>query len=147
LSNSCPINFETVDANVARFVAFMVSSFLVVYILTFDVLILYFLFLDFMTRLFCQRKYSLIFQASKLLKSIFKLKNDPTDGGAKRLAGYFGLFFILLLVAGNHLNFHFFSIVVCVIFLSCALLEAFFSYCIGCKVYFVIKKIYPSFMS
>ncbi|WP_366755936.1 DUF4395 family protein [Sulfurimonas sp.] len=54
---------------------------------------------------------------------------------------------MLTLFMGYNLNLYIFSIVVTVIFLFCALLEAFFSYCIGCKIYFVIKKVYPGFMS
>lgn len=147
MSYSCPLNFENVDSNIARFVALMVSILLLTYMITFNIFILYFLFFDFMMRLFCNKKYSPIFQISRLLKKLFKLKDEFTDGGAKRLAGYFGLFFVLMLIAGNNLNFYLFSIIVSFIFLSCALLEAFFNYCIGCKIYFLIKKIYPGFMS
>jgi hypothetical protein len=147
LSYSCPLNFESVDSYVARFVALMVSILLIAYMMTFNVVILYFLFFDFMVRLFCKKEYSPIFHISRFLKKLFKLKDEFTDGGAKRLAGYFGVFFILLLIAGNNLNLYFFSITVSFIFLSCALLEAFFSYCLGCKIYFLIKKIHPSFMN
>jgi hypothetical protein len=147
MSYSCPVNFETVDSYVARFVAFIVSSLLVVYMFTFDIFILYALFLDFIVRLFYERKYSVVFQIAKFLKKFFKLKNSPTDGGAKRLAGYFGIFFISLLIAANYLNLQMFSMIVSVIFLTCALLEAFFSYCVGCKIYYIIKKIFPKFMS
>ncbi|EHP28626.1 hypothetical protein SMGD1_0099 [Sulfurimonas gotlandica GD1] len=147
MSYSCPLNFESVDSYVARFVALMVSILLIAYMMTFNVVILYFLFFDFMMRLYCKKDYSPLFQISRFLKKAFRLKDEFTDGGAKRLAGYFGLFFILTLVASNNLDFYLFSIVVSFIFLSCALLEAFFSYCLGCKIYFLIKKIYPSFMN
>jgi hypothetical protein len=147
MSYSCPVNFETVDSYVARFVAFLVSSLLVVYMSTFDIFILYALFLDFVVRLFYEKKYSVVFQIARYLKKVFKLKNCPTDGGAKRLAGYFGIFFISLLIVSNYLNLHTFSMIVSVVFLTCALLEAFFSYCVGCKIYYIIKKIFPKFMS
>lgn len=147
MSYSCPINFESVDNNVARFVALLVSFLLIVYMITFNIFILYFLFFDFMVRLFCNKKYSALFQISKFLKKLFKLKNEFSDGGAKRLAGYFGVFFILMLIAGNNLNLYLFSILVSFIFLFCAMLEAFFNYCLGCKIYFLIKKIYPGFMN
>jgi hypothetical protein len=84
---------------------------------------------------------------AKFLKKAFKLKDKPTDSGAKRLAGYFAIFFLLLLVAGNNLNLYLFSMVVGGIFLSCSLLDVFFNFCVGCKIYFIVKKIYPSFMS
>jgi hypothetical protein len=147
LSYSCPINFESVDSYVSRFIALMVSFLLISYMITFNIFILYFLFFDFMMRLFCKKDYSPLFQISRVLKKIFRFKDKLTDSGAKRLAGYFGLFFILTLVTGNNLNFYIFSIIVSVIFLFCALLEAFFNYCLGCKIYFIIKKIHPSFMN
>jgi hypothetical protein len=114
--------------------------------ITFNIFILYFLFFDFMMRVFCKKEYSPLFHIASALKKIFRLKNKLTDGGAKRLAGYFGLFFILTLIAANNLNMYIFSLIVSVIFLFCAFLESFFNYCLGCKIYFIIKKIYPSFM-
>jgi len=147
LSNACPINFENIDSHIARFIALMVSVSLVVYMITFNAFILYFLFADLILRLFCNKQYSPLFQISKLLKNLFRMKDKFTDGGAKRLAGYFALLFILLLISGNNLNLYAFSMVLSVIFLFCAILEAFFSYCLGCKIYFIIKKIYPKFMS
>lgn len=147
MSYSCPLNFESVDSYVARFIALNVSILLIAYMLTFNIFILYFLFFDFMMRLFCKKDYSPLFHISRVLKKVFRLKDIFTDGGAKRLAGYFGLFFILTLIAGNNLNLYIFSVIVSVIFLFCALLEAFFSYCLGCKIYFIIKKMYPSFMN
>lgn len=147
MSYSCPLNFESVDSYIARFIALNVSVLLIAYMVTFNTFILYFLFFDFMMRLFCKKEYSPLFHISRALKKVFRLEDKFTDGGAKRLAGYFGLFFILLLIAGNNLNIDMFSIAVSVIFLFCALLEAFFSYCLGCKIYFIIKKMYPNFMN
>jgi hypothetical protein len=141
------MNFESVDTHISRFVALIVSILLITYMITFNVLILYILFFDFMMRMFCREEYSPLFQVSKFLKKLFRIEDKFTDGGAKRLAGFFAIFFILTLFMGYNLNLYIFSIVVTVIFLFCALLEAFFSYCIGCKIYFVIKKVYPSFMS
>ena len=75
------------------------------------------------------------------------MKEKFADGGAKRLAGMFGLLFVFLLIIAHFLNAPFISLVVAAIFLSCSLLDLFFSYCIGCKIYFIIKKVYPAFMS
>lgn len=125
MSNSCPINFENIDSYVARFIALIVSAFLIVYMVTFNAFILYFLFADLILRLFCNKQYSPLFQVAKILKRLFRMKDRFIDGGAKRLAGYFALLFILLLISGNNLNLYAFSIIVGIIFLFCALLEAF----------------------
>lgn len=147
MSYTCPISFEKIDSNVSRISAMIVATFVVTYLATSNVYILYILFFDFYMKLFCQKKFSIITQFSKAVKIIFRLKDKFSDSGAKRLAGYFGMFFILLLITGAHLNLHFFSMVVGAIFLACSLLDAFFNYCFGCKIYFIIKKIDPNFMS
>lgn len=69
-----------------------------------------------------------------------------TDAGAKRLAALFGMFFVILLIVGAYLQWHYFIYIVAAIFLSCTSLELAFSFCVGCKVYWLIKKLYPGFM-
>ena len=147
MSYSCPLSFENIDSNISRMNSLMVSSLVITYLITFNAVIVYFLLFDFSMRLFCQKRLSLINNLSILIKKSLKLKDKFADSGAKRLAGYFALFFLLMLVAGNNLNLYIFSIVVGSIFLICSLMDAFFNYCIGCQIYFIIKKVYPSFMS
>ncbi len=147
MSYACPITFKKVDSTVSRFNAFLVSLFLIYYLFTFNALVLYFLLIDFIIRSFGKKDYSLLFLVSKTLKTLLKLKSRPYDGGAKMLAGYFGIFFLILLIIGNFFSLSFFSYIIAIIFLSCALLDVFFNYCVGCKVYFIIKKIYPNFMT
>lgn len=147
MSYTCPVTFENVDSNISRFSALFVSILVVLYLLSLNPYILYYMAFDFYMRLFCKKDFSLILQTSKLLKFIFRMKDKMVDGGSKRLAGYFGIFFIILLVGLNHLHFDIASYIVGAIFLFCALLETLFDYCIGCKIYFIIKKIYPSFMT
>ena len=106
-----------------------------------------FLALDFIVKLFLNKSLSPITMLSHSIKGVFRIKEKFTDGGAKRLAGMFGLSFVFLLIVTHFLNAWFGSLAVAAIFLSCSLFDVFFNYCIGCKVYFIIKRIYPSFMS
>lgn len=147
MSYTCPITFENVDSNISRLSSLLVSLFVVIYLLSLNPYILYFLAFDFYMRMFCQKNFSLVFQASKILKLTFRFSDKMVDGGSKRLAGYFGIFFVLTLVSLNHLHFDLASYTVGIIFLTCSLLDALFNYCLGCKIYFIIKKIYPSFMT
>ena len=147
MSNSCPLNFERVDSNVARLSSLAVASLVIFYLLTSNIYILIFLVLDFTIKLFVNKELSPISMLSSFIKSTFKMKNKFTDGGAKRLAGMFGLVFVVLLILTHFLNAWIGSLVVAAIFLSCSLFDVFFNYCIGCKVYFIIKRVYPSFMS
>ena len=147
MPNSCPLNFERVDSNVSRLSALFVASLVILYLFSSNVYILIFLALDFIIKLFLNKEFSPISMLSKQIKSLFRMKEKFTDGGAKRLAGMFGLLFVFLLIIAHFLNALFISLAVAAIFLSCSLLDLFFSYCIGCKIYFIIKRIYPAFMS
>jgi len=147
MSQACPLNFEKVDANVSRFSALFVASLVVYYLYSNNVYVLVFLALDFVMKLFLNRGISPINMLAEFLKSLFKVKTKFTDGGAKRLAGFFGLFFVILLIITHILDAWNFSLVVAGIFLTCSLLDVFFNFCIGCKIYFIIKRFYPDFMN
>jgi hypothetical protein len=147
MSNACPLNFKQVDSNVSRFSALVVASLVITYLFTLNVYILFFLALDFIMKLFLNKGVSPINMSAELLKGFFKVKDKMTDGGAKRLAGFFGLFFVVLLMISHYFDIWGFSLGVAAVFLSCSLLDVFFDFCIGCKIYFIIKKIYPNFMS
>lgn len=145
--NSCPLNFVRVDSNISRLNALFVAFLVILYLTTSYIYILIFLALDFGVKLFVKKEFSVIYMLSSSLKGIFKLRDKFTDGGAKRLAGFFGLFFVVLLIVTHFIHAWFASLVVAAIFLLCSLLDVVFNYCIGCKVYFIIKRVYPSFMS
>lgn len=147
MSYACPLNFEQVDSNASRISSLMVASLVIIYLITLNEFILYFLIIDFATKLFIKRDYSLITVVSHALRKALKVEEKFTDGGAKRLAGIFGLIFVSMLVITHMLNLGTLSLVVAAIFLSCSLLDVFINYCLGCQIYYIIKKLYPSFMS
>lgn len=146
MSKACPLIFRQIDGTVARISAVLVSFFVVMFLLTSQVMFLYFISIDFLMRLYGWKEYSLIQQLSLFTQKLLSLKTEMTDAGAKRLAAGFGLFFMLLLIAEYHLKLDTIILFTAGTFLVCSFLEIVFSYCIGCKVYFIIKKIYPAFM-
>ncbi|MFT5662131.1 MAG: hypothetical protein ACI9TV_002779 [Sulfurimonas sp.] len=147
MSYSCPLNFVQVDSNASRLSSLLVAALVIIYLLTSIEYILYFLILDFSLKLFVNREYSLVTSVSHTLRKYFKMQEKFTDGGAKKLAGIFGLIFVSLLVIMYFLQLPTFTYVVAIIFLSCSLLDVFINYCLGCQIYYLIKKLYPSFMS
>jgi hypothetical protein len=147
MSYSCPVSFERIESNTSRLSSFIVSICVIYYFLTFNVLIAYFLFFDFSIRLFYKKEYSLIHLVSATIKKSFRIKDKYVDSGAKKLAGIFALIFIFLLIIANHMDYKAFAFVVGGIFVLCSLLDAFLNYCVGCKIYYIIKKIYPNFMN
>ncbi|MBL6973461.1 MAG: DUF4395 domain-containing protein [Sulfurimonas sp.] len=147
MSYSCPLNFVQVDSNASRLSSLMVAFLVVIYLVTSIEYILFFLVLDFSTRLFINKEYSLISILSLNLRKSLRMQEKFTDGGAKRLAGIFGLIFVSMLVVTHFLNLDSLTYIVAGVFLSCSLLDVFINYCLGCQIYYIVKKLYPSFMS
>jgi hypothetical protein len=145
-NEACPLNFTRVDENISRVNALFVSSFVILYLYMPFVYILIFLVFDFSIKLFFQTLTSPLSFISQGFKKLFYIKDAFVDGGAKRLAGFFGLFFMSLLLVIHFFHSWTASFVVALLYLSCSFLDILFSFCIGCKIYFIIKKIYPNFM-
>jgi len=144
---SCPLNFVQVDSNASRLSSLMVASLVILYLTTSIEYILYFLILDFSLKLFVSKNYSLISILAHTLRKSLKMQEKFTDGGAKRLAGIFGLIFVSMLLLTDFLALSSLTYIVAGIFLSCSLLDVFINYCLGCQIYYIVKKLYPSFMS
>ena len=144
---SCPLNFVQVDSNASRLSSLMVASLVIIYLTTSIEYILYFLILDFSLKLFINKNYSLISMLAHTLRKSLKMPEKFTDGGAKRLAGIFGLIFVSMLLLTDFLGLSSLTYIVAGIFLSCSLLDVFINYCLGCQIYYIVKKLYPSFMS
>ena len=146
MSQTCPLTFRLIDGTLARLSAVFVFLFTVLFLLTAQNLFLFFVLVDFLMRLYGIKNYSIIHNLAIISKKLFSLKTEMTDAGAKRLAAHFGVFFVFLLLIESFLNLHVTLYITAGIFLLCSGLEILFSYCIGCKIYFIIKKIYPNFM-
>jgi len=143
MAQSCPINFQTVDSTITRLNTLSVSILLVFFLISSNPMWLYLLFADFMMRLYGCKTLSLSFQISTLLKSVFRLQDRNVDAAAKSLAAHFGLFFVLLLIATAHLQLSGFIYIISGIFLICLITDLLFDYCVGCKVYYVLKIFFP----
>ncbi len=147
MDTSCPIAFREIDGTIVRIGAFFISLVVVIYLLTSQILLLIFLTIDFCTRIYGHKPYSLIFQLSRFVKKVLKLESNMTDAGAKRLAAQFGLLFSVMLIVEGFFGFNLALYLTAGALLACTFLEVLFGYCVGCKIYFIIKKVYPGFMS
>ncbi len=147
MAHACPVSFKSINLTVSRLSSFIVSLLVLCYLYSYNVYILYFLFIDFSTRLFYDKKFSLVDTLSRVLKSTLRLKDIFVDSGAKKLAGIFGLLFVVLLIVSHFMDLKVFAFVVAGVFILCSLMDALVNYCVGCKIYFIIKKIYPNFMN
>lgn len=145
--SACPLNFQQVDATLSRIAALIVASLVGLYLVTENIYILLFLAFDFGMKLFLNKGISPVSMLSMFLRDLFKFEEHMVDGGAKKLAGIFGFAFVIMLILTHIFHAWNLSVLVAAIFLSCSLLDVFFGFCIACKIYFIIKKIYPNFMN
>jgi len=147
MSYSCPMSFKQIDSNVSRLTSFLVASLVVLYLFYDVIFILYVVLFDFIIRLFIKKDSSPLHMIALGIKEIFGIKDKYVDSGAKRLAAYFGLLFVLMLLVAHYAGVYFVTIVIAAVFLSCSLMDVFLNFCVGCQIYHIIKKFYPSFMS
>jgi len=143
MAQSCPISFETVDSTITRLNTLSISVVLVVFLSTLNPLWLYLIFFDFMMRLYGCSTLSFSDRISRSIKSLFRLKGNSVDAAAKRLAAHFGLGLVLVMIAAFNLQLPYLLYTCAGIFLLCLLIDLLFDYCIGCKVYFIIKFFFP----
>lgn len=147
MNYSCPMSFKQIDSNVSRLTSFFVATFVVLYLVYGFSLLLYIVAIDFVMRLFITKDSSLFYMSALFIKEIMNIKDKFVDSGSKRLAAYFGLIFVLMLLVSHYFDVYIITLSVAAIFLTCSLLDVVFDFCLGCKIYFIIKKIYPNFMS
>ena len=141
-NKSCPISLISVDSNIARINAFYVGLLFTLFIVFQNLALVLFLILDFVIRIFLNKEYSLLFMISKKTKQLVKLQSVKVDAAPKKLAALFGLVFLLAItaihLAGMTLLFYLFSGVL----LACIFFEVAFSYCLGCEIYHLYKKVF-----
>jgi len=143
MTQSCPLAFRQIDGTITRLNAFSVFLMLMLFVVFPNPFVLTLLAIDLMVRLYGNKAYSPVFQISKGLKKLFKLKSEMVDAGAKRLASYFSLLFVLLMLSAYAADITLLMYAAAAIFLFCLALELLFGYCIACKIYFVYRKFVP----
>lgn len=143
MAQACPLIFRQIDGTVARLNALSVTIVLIIFLITTEPLLLLFLAMDFMIRLYGRKPLSPVYQLSLAFKKLLGLQTAMTDAGAKRLAGHFGLAFVFITLAAYFLQLSVIMYGAAALFLFCLILELLFGYCIGCKIYFLYRKLLP----
>lgn len=138
---ACPISFRQIDATIVRINSFSISLMLLAYLFSSEILFIYILGIDLIIRLFIKKSLSPINQLSRLIKTLICAETTQTDAAAKRLAAYFALGFSWTVVLLHSFGFLDIAAIVAVIFVACSLMELFLNFCVGCKVYFIFKKL------
>lgn len=143
MSQVCPLLFRQIDSTISKISASVVMALVIVYLITMCKLILVFLILDFILRLSGKKSLSPVFLFANGAQAVFKLPVRLEDAGAKRLAAFFGLSFMVGILASDLLEWTFGIWIIAFAFMSCVVLDLLFNYCIACKVYSAFGKIFP----
>lgn len=141
MAPTCPLSFRQIDGTVVRINALTITLMLIAYLVSTQILFIYVLGIDLIIRLFIHKNLSPINQISRVIKALIRAKTHNTDAGAKQLAAYFALGFSWTVIILHGFDLFYMAKLVSVIFVSCSLLELFFNYCVGCKIYFIYKKL------
>lgn len=119
------------------FTAATVAAFLA----TDQLLLMVLLGADLAFRLMGRKELSVLHSASARVKQVFKMPTVNTDGGAKQVAGYFGMLFIASLVIGSILQLQVVVNVLAILYLGCLLMDTFMNFCLGCKIYHIYQML------
>ena len=141
MAPTCPIAFRQIDGTIVRLNALSLSLILLAYLFTDLIAFIYVLGFDLMIRLFINKKLSPINQISRFVKAVIRAKTHSTDAGAKRLAAYFALGFSWSIIALHTFGLGYEAKVLSSVFILFASLEWIFNFCVGCKIYFIYKRI------
>ena len=140
-SKSCPISFVRVDANIARISAFYVALLITLFLISQNEFIILFLMIDFFTRLLSKQDFSLVYMLSYLTKDLLKLNTLMVDAAPKKLAMLFGLVFVSAIFISSFFSLTLLVYLLSAVLLACVFLEVTFSYCLGCEIYHLYKRI------
>ena len=140
MANACPIAYFNVDEKVVRTSAFITLVMALVFIFTSWKWVIFVLTLDFLLRGFFKGKASPIAASSRLIAKALKITPQPINAGPKLFAAKIGFICCILISIFYLLNLMIPSYIVSWILIICALLESFFGYCVGCKVYYLVNR-------
>ncbi|MFH2045408.1 MAG: DUF4395 domain-containing protein [Pseudomonadota bacterium] len=140
MNEMCPISFVQVNEKAVQINAALTILSLILFFFTPYKWIILVLTIDFFIRGFLKPSYSLYSSFSKTILNIFKVKPTMVNAGPKIFAAKIGVLFCCMIAASYLLNFEKTGIVIGLIFIVCAALEAIFKFCVACKIYPFIHK-------
>ena len=141
MNETCPIHPDRVDEGAARLGAGLTLLITGLSIGLGRAWLPLLLAADFGLRSRGWNRFSPIAQAAKGLRVLARLEPKPTNAGPKRFAALLGLVFSLAIAIALALHHPKAALAVAVALGLCASLEAFLGYCLGCKVYTLLRAV------
>ncbi|MFC7525082.1 DUF4395 domain-containing protein [Parapedobacter sp. GCM10030251] len=134
----------TVNVYQARWVAFLVSILTIGYLASGYWFIPTFLVPDFFLRASQQGNYSLLERLSDVLLNVFRMGNSPVDRAPRRFAVWVGFLFAGAIAILYGIGASSISYILADVLVIFAILEAAFGFCVGCRIYTIVKSLLPS---
>ncbi len=139
MTDSCPISSELVDDRATRLGAGLVIVLTLASLGLGTVWLPLLLAVDFGLRSRGWNRLSPVAQAAQALRAAAGLSPTPINAGPKRFAALVGAVFTLSIALALHFHQTRSARVLAAVLISCAALEAFLGFCVGCKVYSLIQ--------
>jgi len=143
VTQSCPISFNRVDANLVRIIAVQVIAIALLLLFTQELIFALILFFDFSVRILKLKQLSIFAHVAHFVIKYFQLKPKLCDEAPKRFALYLGVAIVSLFTLLYFFKLIILASILVGILLLCAFLEATLDYCIGCKIYHLLQYIQP----
>ena len=140
MADACPIAEFNVNKSIVRTNAFLTLGTVLVFIFTPAKWIIFILTADFFLRSFMKGKHSPIRTASIIINKVLEIKPNMVNAGPTVFAAKIGFTGCLLMSLSYMSGFTLFGYIVGGGIAICAALEAFFGYCVGCKLYSLTTK-------
>lgn len=139
-NNTCPIDGVKVDSNIVRTTANLVLMTSLMAIVFKQPMVNTFLLIDFSLRAAGKAKYSPLFRLASCICRACKAEPDYTDAAPKRFAALAGTSLVALILLMMLLSWWDLALVLTLVLHFFAILESWFGFCVGCKVYELLKK-------
>ncbi len=133
----CPLSKKTIDEHASQLVGIFVLILLALSYF-FTNYILWFLLLDFLARSINAR-YSILARLSRKILDLLNIEPKPIGAAPKRFAARMGLLFVIILLSLLSINCFIGYQITFILFSVAVSLEAFFKFCIGCKIYTLLS--------
>lgn len=139
-SLSCPTDNRKVNEKVTRWNAFFTFSAIALGLYYSNILILFFMSLDFFLRIINEGKMSPISAINKFLQKSLRIKPEMINAAPKIFAAKIGLVLTTLILISLVFQLLIPAYIIGGIIIIFALLESFFGFCIACKVYPILYR-------
>jgi len=141
-TKACPVSYEQVDKHLIKAYSSVVLLILLFTLITGNHVLMYFITIDFIIRVFAGIKYSLLCNLLTTSMKITSLKPVLVNAGAKKIAAQIGLFFCIF-ICGFHLaGWASAAKLFTLLFSTAIAIDLIFDYCLACK----LQSLYLSYL-